>query len=237
MRLDGITAVVLCGGLGSRLKSLLPDTPKAMATIGETPFIQSVVDFLGNQGIRRIILCIGFKGEVIKKYFQGFAEDIEIVFSEESLPMGTAGAFKNAEADIHYFPVLVLNGDTHFSVDIQKLLKFHKSRKSVATIVVTKTEERKDGGGIRVDQNSRVLSFEEKSTKNHFDYLNAGMYLFEREILEGIPRGPSSLEKEVIPGILNKDVFAFPVDTPQFDIGTPERLNLFRNMYLATSTQ
>jgi NDP-sugar pyrophosphorylase family protein len=237
MTVDKITAVILCGGVGSRLKPVLPDIPKPMASIGETPFLQSVVDFLRGQGIRRIILCIGFKGEVIKKYFEGFTENIELIFSEESTPLGTAGAIKNAEAGLQLFPVLVLNGDTHYSVDIHKLLEFHEKRKGIATMVVTKAGKRQDGGSLRVNQHARVLSFEEKPSNGQISYLSAGMYLFEREVLKGIPWGPSSLEKEIIPGLLNRNVFAFSVDVPQFDIGTPERLSLFRNMHLATSTK
>ena len=237
MTVDKVTAVILCGGLGSRLKSVLFDIPKPMVPVGETPFIQSVVDYLKNQGIRRIILCIGFKGGVIKKHFEsmGQDQDIEIVFSEEAMPLGTGGAFKNAEPKIQNYPVLVLNGDTHYSVNISELLKFHDSQKGIATIVVMEAGKRQDGGNVRVSEQGRIISFEEKSASEKANFLNAGMYIFEREAVEFIPSGASSLEKEIFPHMVARNIFAFSVDVSQFDIGTPERLDLFRNLHLTTS--
>jgi len=235
MKLEEVTAVILCGGAGKRLEPFLPGIPKPMVSIGNTPFLELLLNYLKKQGIRNIILSLGFRAEIIIRHIQSSSENSEILFSKEADPLGTAGALKKAASMIHQFPVLVINGDTYYSVNLNNFLQFHKMKKGLATVVATKSEKRQDGAKIAVDNNCRIMSFEEKPDKGIIEYLSAGMYLFERTVLERIPNGVSSLEKETLPNLLKEEVFSFLVDTPQFDIGTPERLDMFRKVYLTTS--
>jgi NDP-sugar pyrophosphorylase family protein len=233
MSLASVDAVVLCGGLGTRLKPVLPDGQKTMAEISGRPFLQIVVDWLRAEGLRRLVFCAGHRADEVERFFAGRYPDMELAFSVEREPLGTAGALKNCAGLIRASTTLLVNGDSLCALRLQPFLDFHRDRGGAASLVAVAPGDRRDGGYLRVEAAGRVASFGEKS---FFEgaRLNAGVYCLEREALDGIPAGrPCSLERETLPALIARGVYAYDSETPLFDIGTPERLRQFREAYSA----
>lgn len=230
MNLPDVDAVILCGGLGTRLRPVIADGQKTMTDVGGRPFLGIVVDWLRSQGSRRIVFCCGHRAKDVEAYFLGRFADAETIFSVEPVPLGTAGALKNAENFLKSDTILLVNGDSFCPIDLDPLLERHLERRAAVTIVTVEPESRRDGGYLRADGSGRVTSFAEKA---FFEgaALNAGIYLIERSVLADIPRDkPASLEKETFPSLLTRGVFTHPAHSPLFDIGTPERLVRFREV-------
>ena len=125
------TAIILAGGLGTRLKSVVSDVPKPMAPIQSTPFLEIVINYWINQGIKRIILSVGYMSDIIINHFGKSFKDISIEYVDEVSPLGTGGALKNVlNKLIINDPFLVINGDTFFEVDLDSMTLFHFNNKS-----------------------------------------------------------------------------------------------------------
>jgi len=221
-----IDVLVLCGGAGSRLRPLISDRPKGMALIGGLPFLDILVDYLLKQGFGRIIFCVGHLKEQIIERFKS-RNDANFKFSEESVLLGTGGAVQNALSMVCSNPVLVLNGDSFCLFNFDELLKFHRTKASFATFVLTDPQERYDGGFVRIDGCKKVQSFLEKKSNKHpyKGFINAGIYLLERESLafSGL-KPPFSLEYDVFPTLAKvNSCYGFVVESQLIDIGTPER--------------
>ena len=221
-----IDVLVLCGGAGSRLRPLIFDRPKGMALIRGRPFLDFIVDDLLKQEFRRIIFCVGhLKEQIIERYKS--RNDAEFYFSEENTLLGTGGAIQNALSMVQSDPVLVLNGDSICPVNFGDMLQFHYGKASSATFVLTDLQERYDGGIVFIDGCAKVRYFSEKSSsKLPFDgYINAGIYLLQRESLtfSGF-KPPFSLEYDIFPILVNyNSCYGFLVESKLLDIGTPER--------------
>lgn len=222
--------VILCGGLGTRLRAVVSDRPKPMADVGGKPFLELLIDEAERQGFKRFILCVGHRAEFIRDYFSG-RQDVAIEFSEEPEPLGTGGALKLCETLLETPTTLVLNGDSFCAVDLRGFLTFHRVQHGVATIAVVDAGERRDGGVVHVSPSGRVVRFAEKAQPEGRAWLNAGIYALERRVFALIPEGrASSLEKDVFPVLVPKGLYAFPSTKPLHDIGTPERLEEFRRL-------
>ena len=224
-------AVVLVGGLGTRLRQLLPGTPKAMAPILGHPFLEYLLRDLSAAGIRSAILCVGYLKEQIRAYFGGGnSVGLAIHYSEEQTPLGTAGAVGNARGFIGNKPFLLLNGDTYVSIDYERLATYHRERvvtaDAIGTIVVARVPDASASGRIQLEEDGRVRSFGEKDPRGGSPCLaNAGVYLFEPDIFGFIPETvPASLEHDSIPAALNagRALYGFPAGGEFIDIGTPE---------------
>lgn len=221
---QNLKAVLLVGGLGSRLRSLVPSSPKPLATLGDKPFLELLVRQLRYQGIRRLVLCTGYLAEQIEHQFgDGGSLDVEIEYSRESQPMGTAGALKLAEDRLKDCPeFLVMNGDSFMQVNFDRLIAFHGAHRGIASLVVRRVENAQRYGSVDLDAEGRVLKFGEKAAGNAPGPINAGVYFFSREVLRHIPSGPCSLETVVFPQLLGRGVFALEQDGMFIDIGVPE---------------
>lgn len=219
--------IILCGGLGKRLQSVVSDKPKPMAEIGDRPFLDILIDYIASYGFRRFILCIGHKSDVIKKYYyQGKNSSLDILFSEEKELLGTAGAIKNAEKLILSDPFLAMNGDSFCQVELDKFVDFHIAKKALATIVLTKIEENKDCGLVVISSSGKIKSFTEKTKidDSGSGFVNAGIYIFQRDILSLIPKDKNySLEYNLFPAIIEKGIYGYTTRANLIDIGTPER--------------
>ena len=223
--------VVLCGGLGTRLQSVIHDRPKPMVQINGRPFLDLVVDRVVSQGFRRVIFCTGHHGEWIAQHFMG-RNDIEAVISHEQQARGTAGALRACRQQVRTSTIVVLNGDSICLVDLPHLLMEHDRRRAAVTVAVVQTDGRRDGGGIAIDTCGRITSFQEKTEG---PYLSAGIYALDTAFLEHIPDGiPVSLEIDIFPAHVGRGMFAHVTDAPLHDIGTPARLEAFRK-YMAPS--
>lgn len=221
---ENIDVVILCGGMGTRLKNIVSDRPKVMALVNGQPFLDTLMDYVAGFKFRRFILCVGYMKDFIKKYYIQRSGVQKILFSEEEDSLGTAGAIKNAGPLIQNSPFLVMNGDSFCKIDIKAFLDFHINKKALASIALVSPDKDVDYGVVIVDANARVMSFNEKAKPDINGFINAGMYFFNRDILGFIPRGVKySLEYDLFPDIINKGVYGYVTRERLIDIGTPER--------------
>ncbi len=222
--LQNIDAVILCGGLGKRLRSVIGDRQKVFAQLNGEPFLDIILRFLKKQGIKRVILLTGFGAEEIEGYYQNKSFGLEISFSKEKTPLGTGGAIKKAKRLIHSNTFFLLNGDSICLADLKELLQFHQQKKSLATVVVSSVEDSKDYGGIVMDKDSRITAFVEKGSGVRLKNVNAGIYCFDKSIFSSMPKkNKFSMEYDFFPKLINKNFYGFKTKRKFYDIGTPER--------------
>jgi len=221
---ENIPAALLVGGFGTRLRSLVPNTPKPLATVGDKSFLELLVRQLRSQGIRRLVFCTGYLADQIEKHFgDGHKWDVSIEYSKELQPLGTAGAVKLAGSYLQDAPeFLVMNGDSFMEVDLDRLLKFHRERNALVTMAVRRVENTGRYGTVGLEGDGRITGFMEKTGSEEPGVVNAGVYIFTHEVLEYIPQGPSSLEKDIFPKLLSHGVYALEQEGVFIDIGTPE---------------
>lgn len=230
MEATGFEAAVLCGGRGERLRPVEPALPKALVKVGGRPVLAHIIDSLIAGGCSRIVLCAGHGKEAINEWAEGSGFS-QIVVSVEPAPAGTAGALKHAEPLLSGQQIVVTNGDTLCDVDFSRFLTFHRSRSASAALAVAQADDVREFGRVEFAADGTVLAFHEK-VRSGPGWINAGAYVLERSILAGIPPDVAcSLEREVIPSLIGRRLFAFPVPGSAIDIGTPERLRLARDAY------
>jgi D-glycero-alpha-D-manno-heptose 1-phosphate guanylyltransferase len=215
--------LILCGGLGTRLRSVTGDSPKVMADVQGEPFLDFLLRYLIKQGARRVILCAGYKAEALEKHYQEKFREIEICLSIEKEPLGTGGAFKNAQSLIRNDHVFGLNGDCFTPVNYQKLFSFHKEKKALGTLVAVKIEGNKDFGTIVTNDRDEVVAFKEKFETKEVQFISAGIYCFHKSIFDMMPADKFSIEYHLFPKMIGDRFYGFKVDAPFIDIGTPER--------------
>ncbi|WP_010681361.1 nucleotidyltransferase family protein [Acetivibrio cellulolyticus] len=221
--------LILAGGLGTRLRSVVDDRPKVMADINGRPFIEYQLCKIRKYTNDKIVLCIGYMGEMVEQYIN--KRDLgSIVFSYEKELLGTAGAIKNAEGKIDTREFLLLNGDTYLDVDYERLIEFHRSKNALATIVLRKNGDTGRYGNVIIDEKDRIMCFSEKSSNNSSTLINAGVYVLSKDVLEMIPPNQKcSLENDIFPALveMNSKVYGFLCDKYFIDIGIPEDYKKF----------
>ena len=202
----------------------MPSLPKALASVGDRPFLELLVRQLVAQGIRHLVMSTGYLAEQIEEVFQdgsGFGATIE--YSKEVVPLGTAGALKLARKYVEKeAEFLVLNGDSFVEADFARLISFHRKRRGFATMAVVSVDNASRYGTVQVRADGRVLGFAEKTGTQASGLINAGIYIFSPGILARIPEGPASLERDVFPQILEHGVYALKQEGLFIDIGTPD---------------
>jgi D-glycero-alpha-D-manno-heptose 1-phosphate guanylyltransferase len=219
-----VDVLVLCGGLGTRLADALGDSPKSMAKIGERPFIDILIEYIATFGFKRFILCAGYKAEIIQEYYKRGKNRLEILIAKEKKTLGTGGAIKNAEPLIQSNPFLVVNGDSFCYADLYKFVDFHISKKALLSIALVNTEGAKDYGSVEIDSLDRIVRFKEKGKAGQKGIINAGIYLFSKEVLSLMPGNEKfSLEYDFFPKNIGRELFGYLETCFFIDIGTPER--------------
>lgn len=210
--------IILCGGLGTRLRAAVPDCPKVLASVQDTAFLDILLAYVKDQGFSRIILSIGYRGDMVKAHLKN---DTSLLFSEEDRPLGTGGALKKAFKFVHSEHCLVMNGDTFCPVDLFRLVNFHEQKKAVISMVLG-TYNRPDAGGVTIDTEKRIRSFQEKTARG---FLNAGIYVFKQSAIDFLPAGDIfSLENDVFPSFIQKHpCFGWVTEEDVIDIGTSDR--------------
>jgi D-glycero-alpha-D-manno-heptose 1-phosphate guanylyltransferase len=223
MVLSDVTAFILCGGLGTRLRTMVRDCPKSMAKIGARPFLEIQIRQLQLQGVRRLVLGTGYLSQQIEDYFgDGSAFDLTISYSREDEPLGTGGAMRLA-LDRLSDPVLVLNGDSFCECDFAAMLQLYEGRSADFVMVTREVENANRYGRVRADRDDRLEGFQEKSADIAPGWINAGIYLCRRGIIADIPAGrAASFEREVLPGLLQRSSRVYPTSGLFIDIGIPE---------------
>ncbi|MCE5346113.1 MAG: nucleotidyltransferase family protein [Bacteroidales bacterium] len=215
-------AIILAGGLGTRLRGIIKDVPKPMAPINNKPFLYYVFKWLEKYPVDKVILSTGYKSESISDYFGTSLNNIIIDYVHEEQPLGTGGAIKYALSKTSEENILVLNGDTYFPVNLNTFYKVHISNKSTLTIALKRMKNFSRYGTVECRKNS-VIKFNEK--KYCADGLiNGGIYLINRNIFESEEMPEAfSFEKE----ILEKEDASYKITGYAFnnlfiDIGVPE---------------
>lgn len=223
-------AILLAGGLGTRLRSVVSDRPKPMALIGEKPFMEYVVHELFRHGITDIIFAVGYKGSMVEEYFgdgSGFiAPDgtpITVHYAYEEELLGTAGAIKNAGRFVTEDSFFVLNADTFYQIDYSRLVTMQRESDLDMALVLREVPDISRYGAA-VLMNGRLTGFNEKSAEAKPGTINGGVYLMKRTLLDEIPAGKVSLENEMIPKWLSEGraLGGFVNDGYFIDIGIPE---------------
>ncbi|MER3501827.1 MAG: mannose-1-phosphate guanylyltransferase [Candidatus Fervidibacterota bacterium] len=220
-------ALVLVGGFGTRLRPLTYRVPKAMVPIANIPFIERFVDYLEQNGITHIVFAMGYLPDPIANHLAKRNGKAKYEFVVEEQPMDTGGAIKNAEAFLgeRFF---VFNGDVLTTIPLRELLRAHEQKGALVTIALTPVDDPSRYGVVVTDGDGRVQAFVEKPPKETAKsrLINAGVYLYEREVLKYIPAGqPYSVERGLYPKLLEVGVpfyaIAFPNDY-WLDIGKVE---------------
>ena len=222
--MHNIKAILLVGGLGTRLRSVVSSTPKVLASIGERSFLELLIRQLRSQGIRQLVMCTGYLADQIEsKFGDGRIWDVSIEYSKEEIPLGTAGAVKLATRYLRDVPeFLVLNGDSFLQIDFQSFIAFHRQHDgAIATMAVLRVENSSRYGTVHMDSTGRIKGFAEKTGSETPGVVNGGIYVFNHSVLQHIPEGPSSLEKDVFPRLLDQGVYAQEQHGTFIDIGTP----------------
>jgi len=221
-------AVILVGGLGTRLRPLSINTPKAMMPVVNTPFLEYVIRRLSRHNVSHIVLAISHLPQPIMDCLgDGSRFGIRIDYTIEEKALGTAGAVKNAAKYLDA-PFLALNGDVFTDLDITRMAAVHKQHRAMITIALTPVEDPSSYGLIETDNHGRIRRFLEKPKPEEIttNMINAGTYILEPEVLEHIPPDTNfSFEHDVFPPLLQKGkpVYAFPSDCYWMDIGTPQK--------------
>jgi mannose-1-phosphate guanylyltransferase len=219
-------AVVLCGGAGTRLRSVTGDAPKSLATIGDRPFLDILINQLRRHGFEHVILAVGYQRDLIRSHFDGRTHDMSLEYSTESTPLGTGGALRNAVEFVKTKSVLIMNGDSYTDADLSGFVADHRRSRADLSVLVVPTDGRVDCGLVSVDPGGRVLGFKEKQSATGVQYVNAGIYAVNRKILYEMPPNQRvSLEEELFPRLLAEgiNIRAFHHSGRCIDIGTPER--------------
>ncbi len=217
-------AILLAGGLGTRLRSVVNDRPKPMALVQGKPFLEYVAEGLKRQGIKDVIFAIGYKGSMVEEYFgAGEKFGLTVSYAYEETLLGTAGAIRNGARFVTEDSVLVLNADTFYQMDYRRLEKLKQELELDMALVLRQVPDTSRYGEAVLKDN-RLVRFNEKSVKARQGTINGGVYLLSKSLIEQIPEGKVSLEQEMIPkwmkegyqlgGFVNEGYF--------IDIGVPE---------------
>ena len=226
--MNDITAVILAGGYGTRVKHLLPNIPKPMASVVNKPFIEWIIRYLKKQGIKQQILSTGHLGEVIEEHFKTHqVKGVDIYCCRENEPLGTAGGFINAVQQVKLSPRawLVMNGDSLIVANFEQLVNYLDDETVGCVILGVSVDDASRYGYLVFDESNTLISFAEKKAGQ--GVINGGVYLFRHETLEKFPSCfPLSFEYDVFPTLLKKEIKikVHPIEAPFLDIGTPESL-------------
>ena len=217
-----IEAVILAGGMGTRLHEVVPDLPKPMAPVNGKPFLWYLLKWLTEYPVSKIILSTGYKHESIISYFGNSFEGIPVKYTIEKEPLGTGGGLVFAAGKASGSDFIVINGDTYFPIDLNRLCSFHTGHSAFITVALKKMKDFSRYGTIEYTD-GKILQFHEKKFC-HDGFINGGIYVMNRNMLMSrhLPE-IFSLEKDVLEKSTETgDLFGMAFNEPFLDIGIPE---------------
>lgn len=221
-------ALILAGGLGTRLRSVVSDRPKPMADVNGKPFLQILIEKLRSQGIREIVLSVGYMADKVVSYFgDGGFLGVSISYSKEEKPLGTGGAIKKARDLLRNEErFLVMNGDTYIDADYRMMFEKSSELNALAYILVKRGEAKQRAGLIELESDFRVSSIREVEKASGYFY--AGVSVLSSEVFKHMPEAESfSFEYDLLPKLLSYGVYAQVFDGYMRDIGTAESYRAF----------
>jgi len=222
--MKNVTAAILAGGLGTRLQPLISGVPKVLARVHGRPFVAFLLDQLESAGIRNVIMLTGHHADQVSGTLGLRHGAMKLKYSIESSALGTAGALAHALPMIDTRSVLLLNGDSYCDVNLRQLVSEHVRCRAEGTITLAPVADAGRFGRVELEANGRVTRFAEKQQCSEPGWINAGVYLLEKALIQEIPQGRAvSLEREMVPTWLeNRALFGFRSEGRFLDIGTPE---------------
>jgi D-glycero-alpha-D-manno-heptose 1-phosphate guanylyltransferase len=221
--LHSISAAILAGGFGTRLRSVVADRPKPLAPIHGRPFLTYLLDQIVATGVREAVLCTGFMGEAVRDALGESFGPLRLHYSQEQTALGTGGALRLALPLINAETVLIMNGDSYCAFDPVAFQTYHVDRGALITMLMTEVPDTVRYGQVELDADGRVTRFREKTSGSGPGWINAGVYLMARRILHDIPEGrPISLERDVFPALIGRGLYGYAGGGRFLDIGTPE---------------
>ena len=221
-------AIVLVGGLGTRLRPLTLDTPKPMLPVAGVPFLTHQLARLAAVGVDHVVLATSYRAEVFEEHFgDGSALGLRVDYVTETEPLGTGGGIRNVAsmlASAPSDPIVVLNGDVLSGHDIAAQLKVHGDADAAVTLHLVRVDDPRAFGSVPTDESGRVTAFVEKSPEPVSDQINAGCYVFRRSVIDGIPAGEVvSVERATFPQLLaaGEPVLGYVDNSYWLDVGNP----------------
>lgn len=221
-----VDAAILVGGKGTRLRPLTLSAPKPMLPTAGLPFLTHLLSRIAAAGVKHVVLGTSYKAEVFEKEFGDGSDlglDIEYVFEEE--PRGTGGGIANVAAKLRYDTAMIFNGDVLSGCDLNALLSSHAERRADVSLHLVRVGDPRAFGCVPTDSDGGVTAFLEKTQDPPTDQINAGCYVFNRDVIDRIPTGREvSVEREVFPALLSEGlkVCGYVDATYWRDMGTPE---------------
>jgi len=221
--LAAVSALVLAGGLGTRLRPVVSDKPKVLAPVAGRPFLTRLLDQLAQAGVRDAILCTGYMAGQIESALGASHGPLRLRYSPEAQPLGTGGALRLALPLTRSDPILALNGDSYCDLDLPAFWRWHNEKRSPASLCLCRVDDVSRYGHVHATAGGRVTRFTEKGSSAGPGWINAGVYLLSRQRVEAIPPGrPVSLERDVLPQWVDQGLFAYPSQGRFIDIGAPD---------------
>jgi NDP-sugar pyrophosphorylase family protein len=220
---EGVTAAILAGGLGTRLKSVMADRPKVLAPVAGRPFLVRLLDQLTRVEVSEAVLLVGFGAEQVRSALGNRYGGLRLSYSTESSPCGTGGAVRLALPLLSGEFILLMNGDSFCDLDLRAFAQFHRGRGGVS-IALARVEDASRYGLVQLGSNDQLVQFEEKTQNGKPGWINAGVYMIDRSLIDAIvPNKPSSLERDFLPAqVAAGNVYGFRCTGRFIDIGTPE---------------
>jgi NDP-sugar pyrophosphorylase family protein len=202
---------------------VVADRPKVLAEVAGRPFLTYLLKQLADAGLRKTVLLTGYAADQVKAAFGGSFAGMQLAYSAETQPLGTGGALRLALPYFDQPTVLLMNGDSYCDSDLRGLARFHFANRAEATLTLTQVPDVSRYGRVVLNDDRRIVRFEEKGGSSAPGWINAGIYLFNRDCIESIPADQAvSLERDVLPSwVKTGEVSGFPAGK-FIDIGTPE---------------
>jgi D-glycero-alpha-D-manno-heptose 1-phosphate guanylyltransferase len=220
MRID---AAIIAGGLGTRLRPIMANCPKALVPVNGIPFITFLLDQLVEARVSKVVVCAGHLGGQLRRALGCECNGLPVAISQEDWPMGTGGALRQA---VDYFSadmVLVMNGDSYVDTSLARFCQWAATQPWESAMLLTWVEDCARFGTVDLSRTGRILAFEEKCGAPTPGWINGGVYLLPRAWIAALPEDtPLSLETDVFPYWIERGIGGYRVRAPFLDIGTPE---------------
>lgn len=230
----GITAAILVGGLGTRLRSVVSDKPKVLAEVFGRPFLSYLLDQLMVLGVGEVVLCSGYMADKIQQCFGDTYGSLRLLYSREDKPLGTGGAIRLALPCFSSDTILVMNGDSYVEADLIAYTEWFFSEEREVALLLTKVSDTTRYASVTINENKTIATFEEKCHNSGSGLINAGVYLMKKSIIASLPeRKFYSLERELFPTLIGQKLWGFCCKGRFIDIGVPESYATARYFFAA----